>query len=70
MLDFYCPKARLAIEIDGASHEMGVRPQRDARKDTWLAARGVTVMRIVASEVTRSADEAADEIVRLAAERV
>ena len=26
VLDFYCAKARLAVEIDGASHDMGDRP--------------------------------------------
>jgi very-short-patch-repair endonuclease len=70
VLDFYCAKARLAIEIDGVSHDMGNRPQRDLRRDAWLDARGVTVMHIAASNLTRGIDEAADAIVRLAAERL
>ena len=68
VLDFYCAKARLAVEIDGVSHDMGDRPQRDFRRVAWLEARGVTVMRIPASELTRRMDEAADAIVRMAAE--
>jgi very-short-patch-repair endonuclease len=68
VLDFFCAKARLAIEIDGISHDMGDRPQRDLRRDAWLEARGVTVVRIAASELTRGIDEAADAIVRMAAE--
>ncbi len=68
VLDFFCAKARLAIEIDGISHDMGDRPQRDIRRDAWLEARGVTVVRIPAKELTRSIDEAADAIVRMAAE--
>ena len=47
-LDFFCAKARLAVEIDGVSHDMGDRPRRDIRRDAWLEARGVTVMRIAA----------------------
>jgi very-short-patch-repair endonuclease len=70
VLDFYCAKARLAIEIDGASHDMGDRPQRDILRDAWLAARGITVVRIVASELTRTIEETADAIVRMAAERL
>jgi very-short-patch-repair endonuclease len=70
VLDFYCAKARLAIEIDGISHDMGTRPQRDLRRDAWLEARGVTVMPIAASELMRCMDEAADAIVRMAAERL
>jgi very-short-patch-repair endonuclease len=67
VLDFYCAKARLAIEIDSASHDMGDRPQRDIRRDAWLEKHGVTVMRIVANDLTRKIDEAADAIVRMAA---
>jgi very-short-patch-repair endonuclease len=65
VLDFYCAKARLAIEVDGISHDMG---DRDMRRDAWLEARGITVVRIPANELTRSVDEAADAIVRMAAD--
>ena len=68
MLDFYCAKAKLAIEIDGISHDMGDRPQRDERRDTWLKRYGVTVMRIPAADLNHGVDEAADAIVRLATE--
>jgi very-short-patch-repair endonuclease len=30
VLDFYCAKARLAVEIDGMSHDTADRPERDA----------------------------------------
>jgi very-short-patch-repair endonuclease len=70
VLDFYCAKARLAIEIDGIGHDMGARPQRDLRRDAWLAAHGVTVVRIAASDVTREVEEAVAAISRLAAERL
>ncbi len=67
MLDFYCTRARLAIEIDGMSHDLGDRPERDIRRDAWLEARGVTVMRIAAGDVMRALDETAEAIVRMAA---
>jgi very-short-patch-repair endonuclease len=66
VLDFYCAKARLAIELDGASHDMGDRPQRDLRRTAWLEARGITVVRIAASNLIGRLDEAADAIVRMA----
>jgi very-short-patch-repair endonuclease len=66
VLDFYCAKARLAIELDGMSHDMGDRPQRDLRRDEWLKARGITVMRIPAIDLTHGIDEAGDAIVRMA----
>jgi len=69
VLDFYCAKARLAIEIDGISHDMGDRPQRDERRDAWLKEHGVTVTRIPAVDLMNDneIDEAADAIVRMAA---
>jgi very-short-patch-repair endonuclease len=33
VLYFYCAKAKLAVEIDGASHDMGDRPHHDLRRD-------------------------------------
>ena len=69
VLDFYCPQAKLAIEIDGLSHDMGSRPERDERRDAWLLQQGVKVVRIAAAELTADLDEAADAIVRMAAEQ-
>jgi very-short-patch-repair endonuclease len=67
VLDFYCAKARLAIEIDGVSHDVGDRPERDLRRDAWLEACGVKVMRIPAAEFARNFDETVDAIVQMAA---
>ena len=41
MLDFYCPAAKLAIEVDGMAHSMGDNPARDARRDAFLAVSGI-----------------------------
>jgi very-short-patch-repair endonuclease len=67
VLDFYCAKAQLAVEIDGIGHDMGSRPQRDLQRDAWLKERGITVVRIAASDLNRI-DDIADGIVRLATE--
>jgi very-short-patch-repair endonuclease len=69
VLDFFCAKARLAVEVDGISHDMGDRPQRDLRRDVWLSAHGVTVMLIAASDLIRDIDDVADAIMRMAGER-
>jgi len=50
-LDFYCARWKLAIEVDGEAHSRGDRPQRDERRDAWLASHGVTICRIPAREV-------------------
>ena len=51
IVDFYCAAARLAIEVDGESHSMGDRPNRDLRRDHWLRDQGVQVIRFTATEV-------------------
>jgi len=70
VIDFYCATARLAVEVDGIGHDMGDRPQRDLRRDAWLSAQGVSVVRIPASEVMRAVDDVVDAIVRAATAKV
>jgi len=56
VLDFYCRSAGLAIEVDGASHDMGDRPQRDERRDAWLALRGIKTLRFLAMDIKDNLD--------------
>ena len=46
-LDFYCPAAKLCIEIDGPLHDAA----RDARRDAYLAAGGILTLRFPSAEV-------------------
>jgi very-short-patch-repair endonuclease len=50
-LDFYCYEAALCVEVDGFAHELGSNPQRDGRRDDWLASQGVATLRIAARDV-------------------
>jgi len=51
VLDFYNAEGRLAVEVDGAHHDTPGQMHFDARRDRWLAERGIRVMRIAASDV-------------------
>ena len=51
ILDFFCHEAALAIEVDGFSHELGDNPQRDERRDRWVAEQGVRTIRIAAIDI-------------------
>lgn len=51
ILDFYCEETRLAVEVDGVSHEHPDRIRHDARRTAWLNLRGITVCRIAARDV-------------------
>ena len=53
ILDFYCPSARLGLEIDGQAHLHPEQVRHDAVRDVWLAERGVRVLRVTAADVLR-----------------
>jgi very-short-patch-repair endonuclease len=53
ILDFYCPSVRLAEEVDGFGHDTATQAHHDGRRDAWLAQRGVTVLRVLATDVLR-----------------
>lgn len=69
VLDFYVASAKLAIAIDGAVHDMGKMPTRDAKREAWLAGQGVAVVRLPAREVMADVDAVVERLVRLAAGR-
>ena len=71
ILDFYCPSARLAVEVDGATHWTDEMRHRDAARDHWLGTQGVSVLRIPAAMIYRDLTGVADAILRRAeAERL
>jgi len=64
VVDFYCAKAKVCIEIDGIVHEMGARPERDEQRDIALLALGLEVIRIPASDVLNSPNNIAEALMR------
>lgn len=63
VLDFYYPQVKLGIEIDGAHHAEGNRPESDAERDAYLNSLGIRVMRIQAADVLRDPGAVAAAIV-------
>ena|SRR5438105_12467578 len=51
IVDFYCPAARLVIEVDGAAHRMGQQPEHDARRDASLIELELRVLRFAATDL-------------------
>lgn len=64
VIDFYCARAKLCIEVDGIVHDMGDAQHRDANRNAALEALGLEVMHIPAADVLKSPDEIADALVR------
>jgi very-short-patch-repair endonuclease len=61
--DFYCPAAKLVVEIDGATHDH--RGRKDERRDTYMASLGSQVIRIPAADVLAEPLAVADAIFRV-----
>jgi len=51
IVDFYCPDAKLVIEIDGGQHYSEPGMTKDALRDQHLSDLGLRIMRISAREV-------------------
>ncbi|MBO0695199.1 MAG: DUF559 domain-containing protein [Verrucomicrobia bacterium] len=45
VLDFYCPEAKLAIELDGGGHNSRIGQVRDCTREEFLARQGIDVLR-------------------------
>ncbi|RSU55993.1 endonuclease domain-containing protein [Sphingobium yanoikuyae] len=63
ILDFYCAVVRLAIEVDGSSHDGPDALRHDAARTHWLTAQGVTVLRIAAADILRDLPAVVDHII-------
>ena len=46
ILDYYCPKLKLAIEVDGDVHYFKKKINTDARKNNKLAEEGIKLIRL------------------------
>ena len=69
MLDFYCPKAKLCIEVDGQVHTRDDQKIHDEKRDQWIVGQGICVHRITAVDLLADPDEAAMGVMNLATER-
>jgi very-short-patch-repair endonuclease len=63
--DFYCPAAKLVIEIDGMVHDFQTSFMRDQARDQFLHKLGLQVIRVTAADVLANPQAVADGLVRL-----
>ena len=77
ILDFYCAAAKLAIEVDGHSHDGHVAAKADAARGDFLRSQGVATLRVPVRAVLGNLEGALlrilevceDRVVKLAARR-
>ncbi len=70
VLDFFCARANLAIEVDGLAHDNEVRANRDVARDAWLAARRIDTLRIPAVDVLKDVTEVTNNIITMIEDRL
>lgn len=56
VLDFYCPSANRAVELDGGGHNYQAGQLRDRTRSEFLARHGVVVLRFWNHQVRRELD--------------
>ena len=54
--DFACREAKLAVEVDGATHSTDDEARRDARREQFLRAQGYRIARVANDDVYRNLD--------------
>ena len=62
VVDFYCHELRLAIEIDGSSHEWPEANREDVERQARLESLGVCFLRFADKDVKRHLGEVVDSI--------
>jgi very-short-patch-repair endonuclease len=65
VLDFFCHRARLAIELDGAQHAEPEATERDTERDRFLEFQGVRVLRFADRDVLTRLRAVLEEILSM-----
>ena len=64
ILDFYCPQAKLAIEVDGDSHYDTGKPKYDAERSRKIESHRIKIIRFTNTEVYDSLNGVVDQILK------
>ncbi len=62
ILDFYCPKKRLAIELDGETHNDSKSQTYDAERTKYLNLQEIRVLRFQNREILENLEGVLEEI--------
>jgi very-short-patch-repair endonuclease len=64
VVDFYAPRVRLVIEIDGSQHSTGDHAELDNQRDQYLTSLGLRVLRFNSRVVITNIDDVVEAIYR------
>ena len=63
IVDFYCPKASLVVEIDGGQHYTEEGKSGDERRDSFLKSLEISVVRFSNADVLNNVDGVVSTII-------
>ena len=64
IVDFYCAKANIAIELDGSQHYFEQGLQKDAVRDEYLNLLGIEVLRYSNLDIKKNFSGVCDDILK------
>jgi len=70
IVDFFAPRAKLVVEVDGAQHLAGDHALKDRRRDGYVTSLGLKVLRCNSREVLEETAAVAEVIYRTVAEQL
>ena len=62
ILDFYCPEKKLAVEVDGATHDNPKNYDYDLKRTNFLNSKGIKILRFLNKEIMNNLEGALAEI--------
>jgi len=70
IVDFFIPKAKLVIEVDGSQHSVSENVARDQRRDAYMNSVGLQILRFNSNAVLKETDAVVEVIARVVRERL
>ena len=68
IVDFYAPKAKLVVEVDGSQHKDSDHAAADSRRDAYFGSEGLRVLRFDNLQVLKEIEGVMEVILRAVAE--
>ncbi|MFH1367333.1 MAG: endonuclease domain-containing protein [Patescibacteria group bacterium] len=65
VVDFYCPKLKLAIEVDGPSHFTKEAREYDKNREEYIKSFGIRFLRVTNLDVYRNMEGVIDKIIEI-----
>jgi very-short-patch-repair endonuclease len=62
VIDFYCPELKLAVEIDGASHNNPEQQKKDISRQKYVEAFNIKIVRIKDKELLENPNKAFNKL--------